>query len=151
MHKVLSCCLIVLVSTSLPELNAKCFDMKICGIQDAERQLEQQRVWQQTRQLLDGAGGPLGRTPGGSAAFGGTPPQEGQPPPEFDEGMEWDDSRREPPEVARSHSAGGDQPPMQTIFLEDIYPDGYDELFDLNLNELGDGRIVEVRYHDICT
>lgn len=138
----------VLISITHPGCAAKRSNSESCGIQDAERQLEQQRVWQQTRQLLEGAGGPLRQSPGGNTAFGGTPPQEGQPPLQTDEGLDWDDPPRQSADVAWSQTAGGDQPPMQTIFLEDIYPDGYDELFDLNLNELGDGRIVEVQYHD---
>lgn len=112
--------------------------------QDLQRELEQQRVWQQTRQLLDGSSGDgtQGEGARGDRSFGEVreqmDPQDSLVADQFD---------GRGPSVADSgwqQSQGGDEGgPEQTIFLDDIYPDGYDELYDLNLNELGDDRIVQ--------
>lgn len=78
---------------------------------------------------------------GGETQHGGADPAAFLEPEVEDEGFGLDE-RWEGHPVEQDQL--GDQPPQQTVFLDDVYPQGYSEIFDANLNELSGEAIHQV-------
>ncbi len=122
--------------------------------QELNRQAEQQRVFEQTREDLRSSKAPYlaGSAASPVTADAAAPDAELQDDgggqawltPEDDNGPAGDgDEWGGPPEGDRGERAG-DQPPQQTVFLDEVYPEGYDEIFDRNLNDLPPEAIRQV-------